>query len=166
VTVGSSIAERTSAPPEADRNSGYAVVDTKVAEQEATSTGTTKATTYHRVPSYRLGCTPDYWANDDGLIQVKTCSPQQWEKWHGRAPLAYVLQTLTELIVTGRRWGVLAVMVCNPSYPVHYFDVPPHEAAERRILTAVKEWWRAFDAGEIPHAAPSADHWIHQMLPR
>jgi hypothetical protein len=28
VTVGSSIAERTSAPPEAERNSGYAVVDT------------------------------------------------------------------------------------------------------------------------------------------
>jgi len=117
-----------------------------------------KATTYHRLPEHRLGCTPDYWANDDGLIQVKTCSPQQWDSWHGRAPLAYVLQTLTEIIVTGRAWGVLAVMVCNPSYPVHYFDVPRHAAAEGRILAAVAEWWAAWDSGaQIPQAAPSAE---------
>jgi predicted phage-related endonuclease len=126
-----------------------------------------KATTYHRLPEHRLGCTPDYWASrravgttqyaDDGLIQIKTCSPQQWEKWRGRAPLAYVLQTLTEIIVTGRAWGVLAVMVCNPSYPVHYFDIPRHEAAEARILDAVASWWKAWDEGEIPHAAPSVE---------
>lgn len=121
----------------------------------------TKATTYHRLPEHRLGCTPDYWCEStalgSGLIQVKTCSPQQWEKWRGRAPLAYVLQTLTEIIVTGRAWGVLAVMVCNPSYPVHYFDIPRHEAAERRILDAVRQWWDAWDRGEIPNAAPSAE---------
>lgn len=117
----------------------------------------TKATTYHRLPDLRLGATPDYWLNDDGLLQAKTVSPQQWERWHGRAPLAYQLQTLTELIVTGRAWGVLAVMVCDPSYPVHYFDIPRHEAAERRILDAVAAWWKAWDAGEIAPAAPSAD---------
>src|SRR4029077_5879201 len=109
------------------------------------------------LPEHRLGCTPDYWANDDGLIQVKTCSPQQWDKWRGRAPLAYVLQTLCELLVTGRAWGVLAVMVCSPSYPVHYFDVPRHEAAERRILAAVAQWRKAWDAREIPPAGPSAE---------
>ena len=121
----------------------------------------TKATTYHRLPEHRLGCTPDYWLDllgkDDGLAQIKTVSPQQWEKWRGRPPLAYTLQTLTELLVTGREWGVLAVMVCNPSYPVHYFDIPRHEAAERRILDAVRSWWVDWDAGLIPHAAPSAE---------
>jgi hypothetical protein len=59
------------------------------------------------------------------------------------------------LIVAGRDWGVLAVMVCNPSYPVFYYDVPRHEAAERKILDAVAAWWRDFDAGNIPGAAPS-----------
>jgi predicted phage-related endonuclease len=116
-----------------------------------------KATTYHRLPDIRLGASPDYFVGDDGLIQVKTCSVAQWEKWHGHPPLAYTLQTSTELLVTGRAWGCLAIMVCSPSYPVHYFDVPRHGPAERRILDAVAQWWKAWDAGEIPHAAPSAE---------
>lgn len=116
-----------------------------------------KATTYHRLPEHRLGATPDYWLDDDGLVQVKTVSPQKWEEWQARPPVAYTLQTLTELIVTGRTRGLLAIMVCSPSYPVHLFDVPRHEGAEQRILAATAEWWRAFDAGETAGAQPSAE---------
>jgi predicted phage-related endonuclease len=117
----------------------------------------TKATTYHRLPECRLGCTPDYWINDDGLAQIKTVSPQMWERWHGKPPLGYLLQTATELLVTGRAWGVLAVMVVNPSFPVYYWNVPRHAAAERRILDAVAQWWHAWETGAIPDAAPSTD---------
>lgn len=116
-----------------------------------------KATTYHRLPDHRLGCTPDFWIGDDGLLQAKTVSREKWEEWRGHPPLAYTLQTLTELLVTGRSWGVLAVMIRAGGYPVHYFDVPRHEAAERRILDAVGAWWAAWDAGEIAAAAPSAE---------
>jgi hypothetical protein len=121
-----------------------------------------KATTYHRIPELRLGCTPDYFAAINGLIQIKTVSPQQWDKSHGRPPLWQQIQTLIEMMVTEREWGVLACMVMSPSYPVHYFNVPRHEAAERRILDAVAAWWAAFDAGEFPAAAPSAE--IAEML--
>lgn len=113
-----------------------------------------KANTYHWLPEHRLGATPDFWIGDDGLLQAKTTSPQQWEKWHGHVPLAYTLQTLCEMLVTGRAWGVLAVMIRTSGHPIHYFDVPRHEAAERRILDAVAAWWRAFDVGEFPAAAP------------
>jgi hypothetical protein len=89
------------------------------------------------------------------LIQIKTVSPQQWDKSHGRPPLWQQIQTLTEMMVTEREWGALACMVMSPSYPVHYFTVPRHEAAERRILDAVASWWAAWDSGEIAHAAPS-----------
>src|SRR4030095_2499130 len=61
----------------------------------------TKATTYHRLPEHRLGCTPDYWCEStalgSGLIQIKTCSVQAWEKWGGRGPAGDVLTTATEL---------------------------------------------------------------------
>jgi predicted phage-related endonuclease len=114
-----------------------------------------KATTYHRLPDHRLGCTPDYWLDDDGLVQIKTVSPQVWETWQGRPPLAYTLQTLTELLVTGRTRGVLAIMVCSSTYPLHLFDVPRHDGAEQKILAAVAEWWRAWDAGEIAAPAPA-----------
>jgi len=116
-----------------------------------------KATTYHRVPEWRLGATPDYFAEPDGLIQCKTVSPEQWARWHGKIPLAYKLQTLCELMVTGRAWGLLAVLEVSPSYPLHVAAVPRHEKAERSILNAVAAWWRAFDAGEIAGTAPSAE---------
>lgn len=116
-----------------------------------------KATTYHRLPDHRLAGTPDYWLDDDGLIQCKTVSPSKWEEWHGHPLLAYTLQTLTELLVTGRTRGVLAVMVCSPSYPVHEFAVERHDAAEQRILDAVAAFWCDFDIGQIPVTVPADD---------
>jgi predicted phage-related endonuclease len=116
-----------------------------------------KATTYHRVPEWRIGCTPDYWCGDEGLVQCKTVSPHQWQAWHGRVPIAYTLQTLCELMVTGRAWGLLAVLEVSPSYPLHITEVPRHEAAERRIRDAVAAWWEAFDAGEIAGSASSVE---------
>jgi predicted phage-related endonuclease len=114
----------------------------------------TKAATYHRLPDLRLGCTPDFWIGGDGLLQAKTVNPHEWERWQGRPPLAYTLQTLTELLVTGRAWGVLGVIVRSSSLPLHLFDVPRHPAAEARILAAVADFWKRVDAGELPVAAP------------
>lgn len=116
-----------------------------------------KATSYHWLPEHQLGATPDFFISDDGLLQAKTCSVQQWEKWHGAAPIAYLLQTLTELLVTGRSWGVLAIMIRTSGHPVHYFDVPRHALAERRILDAVAAWWREYDSGTLPGPAPAAE---------
>lgn len=129
------------------------------------------ATTFHVDPALRFGCTPDAWFSEagrylwnemDGLIQVKTVSPEEWEKWHGKPPLAYTLQCLAEMMLTGRTRGLLAVMIRSRSYPMHEFDVPRHPAAEARILAAVAEWWRAYDAGEIP--APADPAGLDEML--
>lgn len=116
-----------------------------------------KAVTYHRLPDHRLGATPDYWLGDDGLIQCKTVSPTKWEEWQNRPPLAYTLQTLTEMLVTNKQRGVLAVLVTSPSYPVYEFVVERHDAAEARILDAVAAFWAAWDAGEIAAPAPVED---------
>jgi hypothetical protein len=137
-----------------------AAIASAVAEEKPEWT-LAKANTYHRIPSLRFGGTPDYWAVSAdqpglGLLQFKTARPSVWEKWHGRPPLGYLIQTLGELIVTGRDWGWLVIMVMSESFPVHYFSVPRHPDAERRILAAVAEWWRQFDAGELPGTAAGA----------
>ena len=100
-----------------------------------------KANTYHWLPEHRLGATPDFWIGDDGLLQAKTASVQQWEKWRGTIPAAYTLQTLTEMIVTGRSWGVLAVHDPHRRAPDPLFRrAPPpgcraaHPRCRRRIL--------------------------------
>jgi predicted phage-related endonuclease len=144
-----------------------------------------KATTYHRLPELRLGATPDYWFTDEhgveGLIQIKTAAPEIWDKWHGQIPLAYTLQTLTELLVTGRERGLIGLMITSRSLPVYEYAVPRHPAAEEKILAAAAAWWEAFDSGAIAPAAPtgeletmlddgssvdlSADNYLHSALP-
>jgi predicted phage-related endonuclease len=116
-----------------------------------------KATTFHTLPSLRLGCTPDFWVNDDGLCQAKTINERDWERGHARPQLYWTLQCLTELIVTGRAWGVLAVIVRSSSLPLHLFAVPRHPAAESKILAAVADFWTRVDAGQLPIVTPRDD---------
>jgi predicted phage-related endonuclease len=114
----------------------------------------TKANTYHLRPELRLGCTPDFWIDDDGIAECKTFAEREWERCQGRPHLAYSLQALTQLIVTGRKWAVLAVIVRSSSLPLFLFDVPRHPAAEAKILAAVADFWAKHDAGEFPVVTP------------
>jgi len=121
-----------------------------------------RATTFHILPELRLGCTPDAWGADDLLVQLKTVSPAVWDQWRATAPLHYVLQTLTEMLVCGRQRGLLAIMIRSPSFPLHLFDVNRHPAAETRIVDAVAEFWRRFDTGE--HPQPQTAHGLAEMV--
>ena len=129
----------------------------------------TRATTYHRLPDHRLGCTPDYWIESSdpaepgrGILEIKTCSPQRWEEWRATPPLAYVLQTLVQLMVCDCAWGYIATMVTSQSLPVYYTAVRRHPAAEQRILAAAAAWWAEFDRGLLPPAAEAAG--LSEML--
>lgn len=121
-----------------------------------------RARDYHWLPEQRLGATPDAYLDEDGLIECKTVRPDIWERWHGRPPLAYVLQLLTGLMCTGRARGVLACMVLSSDYPVHEFDVPRHPEAEQRILDATAQWWAEYEAGRLAAPQDAAD--IETML--
>jgi predicted phage-related endonuclease len=118
-----------------------------------------RATTFHSIPECRLGATPDAFFTDEdgerGLIQIKTADPEVWQRWNGRPPLAYQLQTLTEMMCCDLDRGLLAVMITNRSLPVYEFTVPRHPAAEAKLLEAAAAWWQEWDAGRIAPAAPS-----------
>ena len=121
-----------------------------------------KATAYHRLPDLRLGATPDFWINDDGLLETKTINERDWERCMGRPALYWSLQTLAQLIVTRRKWGVIGVIVRNSNLPLYLFDVPRHEAAENKIIAAVQQFWARVDAGELPLPTPKDE--IAEML--
>lgn len=111
-----------------------------------------KATAYHRLPDLCIGCTPDYFVDDDGLVQIGTVSPGEWR---GKPPLYKIIQTLTEMIVTGKTRGYLAIMLRSlPALPLHLFEVPRHPEVERNILDAAAAWWTAWSEGKIADAAP------------
>ena len=121
-----------------------------------------RARDYHWIEDYRLGSSPDAYLDDDGLIECKTVRPDVWDKWHGRPPLAYVLQLLTGLVCTGRTRGVLACMVLSSDYPVHEFGVGRHPEAERRIIEATRAWWEQYGAGAV--APPQSADELEAML--
>jgi predicted phage-related endonuclease len=115
-----------------------------------------KCDSYYWLPEHRIGATPDYLWGEEGLIECKTCAPHVWDQWHGRVPLAYLLQLLTALMCTGRERGIVAVMVCAGQFPVHEFALERHPEAEQRIIDAVGAFWAAYDTG-APTAPQSAD---------
>lgn len=103
----------------------------------------------------RLGGTPDVVAIDDiGAkvnIQVKTVSAPTFEAWDGVPPKAYVLQTAAENYLTGSDRGILACLVVSTySAELVEFEVPRHQAAERRICDIVRQFWKNVANGVVP----------------
>ena len=111
-----------------------------------------KANVYLRDTDIRLGCTPDYFIHDDprglGVLQIKTCTPSVFEReWCGppedKAPFRATLQCLTERLLTGAAFGVLAAYAIDPwdDPPPAIREVMPHPKAEQRICAFTVKFW-------------------------
>jgi predicted phage-related endonuclease len=123
----------------------------------------TKANEYWRDPDLRLGCTPDFYIHDAqkrrGILQCKTAAPSVFlNDWNGKTALAgppmwVMLQITTEMMLTNASFGAIAVLVVDPhELPCHIFEVPRHEAAEKRIRQAVIQFWNDIRDGKEPDA--------------
>jgi predicted phage-related endonuclease len=107
-----------------------------------------KARHYYRDVNRRLGATPDYHliAPDGrkGVLQAKTVAPYVFKKsWSEEtAPTWITLQTLTEAMLTRSDFGMIAALeVDGFKFALHTYEVPRHEAAERRIQDTVAKFW-------------------------
>lgn len=114
-----------------------------------------KASSFYVDVDLRLGCTPDALARDETgrkiNIQVKTVASPIFEGWLGKPPQSYILQTVCENMLTNADEGILAVLVTSTyGGAVHEFEVPRHQAAERRIGEISREFWANVDAGVVP----------------
>jgi predicted phage-related endonuclease len=140
----------------------------------------TKANEYWRDPDIRLGCTPDFYIKDSeirerrGILQCKTAAPSVFEReWNGKTELAgppmwVMLQITTEMMLTNADFGAIAVLVVDPhELPCHIFEVPRHEAAEKRIRQAVVQFWQDIRDGKEPDADYGMDkELIAALVPR
>jgi len=116
----------------------------------------------------RIACTPDGFATrgDDnriGIVQAKTATRSAFRKYwlldpaddieHGEAvpPAAYRLQTLTEMMLNGLDWGVLAVLVHGEwEWDLRVFDVERDPIIEDLIHTHCETFWREHLDPNIP----------------
>ena len=116
-----------------------------------------KADAYYRDPAIRLGATPDYFVDGDprglGVIQAKTVAPSAFKKsWTEDGPPFWIAcQTITEMMLTGAKWGAVAALVVDPfRMDCKVYPVPRHPGMERRIREATAEFWINADAGFEP----------------
>lgn len=104
----------------------------------------------------RLSCTPDALVKVDGEhvnVQIKTISLPRFERWDGRPPMNYQLQVVQENLLTGADRGILAVLVVSAHDAfLEEFAIPRHQAMERHIVAAAKEFWAAVDEARPPAA--------------
>lgn len=115
-----------------------------------------KANEYVRAPDLRLAATPDFYATDDrgpGILETKTADPVVFDRdWNGGPPIAWTLQCLVQMMLTGASWGAVAVLVRSRDFPIHIYDVPRHPDAERKIIEKVRGFWAAVETGTQPPA--------------
>ena len=127
---------------------------------------------YLRDPEIRLGATPDFFIHGDprglGVLQCKTVAPSVYIRdWFGglEIPFWVVLQNLSETMLTGAEFGVVAALLIDPhSMECAILDVPRHPGGEEKIRTAVKNFWLAVENGIEPDPDFARDSEIVKLL--
>ena len=108
---------------------------------------------------HRLGATPDFLCVDPdrrgfGVLQTKVvANPIFRREWQDDTPPYYaILQTATEMLLADAAWGAIAPLVIGDfSFEVpQVYVIERHPDAEHRLLDAAANFWRKFDADELP----------------
>lgn len=129
-----------------------------------------KAAEYVWSPSWRLGCTPDFYARCPerglGVVQAKTVARPVFEDdWAEGPPQWIILQTLQEMMLTDVSWGAIAALVMSAyTVDIRIWEFERHQAAERRIVTAAKTFWKNVAAGKPPEAEWGRDDEVIRAL--
>lgn len=126
---------------------------------------------YARDTENRIGCTPDALVRKGeelphGILQAKTVSKPIFDAdWQDGPPLHYQLQTLTEAMLMGVEWAVLAALVIDTfSVDLFTYDIPRHPEAEKRLIDAVRDFWADVEAGREPKADYNRDYEVLKTL--
>ena len=141
-----------------------------VAEQRADWT-LEKCTEYFRDEELGLAATPDFFIHGDprglGILQAKTAAPSVFEReWKNNQPPMWItLQATTEMMLTGAVFGAVACLVVDPfNLPCPIFDIPRHEAAEKKIIAGVSQFWIDIEHGDEPDADYGLDRELLKTL--
>jgi len=85
-----------------------------------------------------------------GILEIKTASAYKLQDWQEEPPLPYQVQLQHQLMVTGCRWGSLAVLVGGQKF--HYVDLERNDDFCRILLDAELEFWSRVERRDPPDA--------------
>lgn len=115
-----------------------------------------------------LLATPDFEQRDprlqtDGLLEVKTTNERFMEDWANGAPLAYQIQVQQQLLVSGRLYASIAVLIGGQTF--RYVHVKRDEAFLKTLINKSRRFWEMVQTGEPPpvDASESTIETLKQM---
>ena len=84
-----------------------------------------------------------------GVLELKTAAFQKADEWEdGEPPLVYQVQLQAQLLVTGRAFGSLAVLIGGQRFL--WVDVPAHPEFQRRIVQEARAFWESVETHNPP----------------
>jgi putative phage-type endonuclease len=112
-----------------------------------------------------LLATPDYDQSDPdkgrGLLECKTASALKTDEWTDKMPLDYQCQLQHQLVVTGKPWGSLVVLLGGND--PRYGDIDAHARFQAALIRATLIFWKQLQ-GELPPPEPDAHPSTSQTL--
>lgn len=161
------------------RRDEYAILRI-IADEERPQWKVNENKVYVRAPEFRLGCTPDAIAIDDqvpgiGVIQCKSVASEVWRtRWLTdpddynspvNIPLPYHLQTLTERMLSGATWAVLAVWVRSAyTEDLKLLPVPADPTAEENLRNLALQFWEEVESGNTPRFDHKRDEKVIELF--
>jgi predicted phage-related endonuclease len=132
----------------------------------------TKNNDYYVDTDRRMGATPDYFAVDPdrlgtGCVQIKVVAEPIFKRdWtEDSYPFWITLQVQQEMLLTGARWGVVAVLPFGGfTWDVKTYPMEPHAPAQARLIEMAEKFWADFDAGRDPEIDYARDSKLIDLL--
>jgi predicted phage-related endonuclease len=90
-----------------------------------------------------------------GVLELKTVDRYEFKGWNGIPPLSYELQLMAYMGLTGRRWGVLAVLIGGNQ--LQLFTYQRRIATIALIEERIAQFWSSIEAGTPPAPDYQAD---------
>jgi hypothetical protein len=121
---------------------------------------TGRGTIYLRDPEFRIGATPDVFAEDPdrgpGIVQIKSVERSAYRrKWLGdgdlpEPPLWIAIQAILEAYMTGSSWAAVAPLVVGHGIDLPIINVPLIPGVVDRIKRESLAFWDMIERGEEP----------------
>lgn len=114
------------------------------------------------------GTIPPYGDSGPGVFEGKTTNPYGKDEWLEGVPLYYLVQLYHYMIVTGRKWGSIAVLVLGEKDPLLWTDVERDEEFAEQMVAVEQRFWEDHVLARVPpevDAHPSTTEMIKRLHP-
>lgn len=86
--------------------------------------------------------------DDHGVLQIKTARAGERDTWLEEIPLYVQVQVQHEMIVTGKKWGAVAVFFGD--YEHLYIDVALHQRFAEILIEQTQKFWERIQNEDAP----------------